>query len=88
MLQKPVTVWRYFPVAALTSLGVVVVVNTVLAYAALSTFPDLATPDDFDTGNRYARVLDTAQRPLAPPQETPLHLVGPTLPSAQPANGN
>jgi nitrogen fixation protein FixH len=57
--------WRFFPMAALLSLAVVIAVNGLLAYFALSTFPGLAVANDFDTSNRYDQVLEAAQRQAA-----------------------
>jgi nitrogen fixation protein FixH len=61
----PPTPWRFFPLAAIAALGVVVAVNGVLAWAALSSFPGLAVEDDFATSNRYDRILDRASRQAA-----------------------
>jgi nitrogen fixation protein FixH len=63
--RKTGTAWQHFPLFALLSLGVVIIVNGILAYDALSTFPGLAVADDFDASNRYDEVLAKAQRQAA-----------------------
>jgi nitrogen fixation protein FixH len=57
--------WRWFPVASLAALGVVVLINSGMIYAALHTFPGNAADDGFDASNRYNRVLDLAARQAA-----------------------
>lgn len=57
--------WRWFPWAMVGCLGVVVAVNGVLAWAALSSFPGKAVDDDFGVSNRYDRVLAQAERQAA-----------------------
>jgi nitrogen fixation protein FixH len=57
--------WRWFPQAMILSLLVVVAVNILMAYYALSTFPGLAVANDFDTSNRYDAVLARAERQAA-----------------------
>ena len=57
--------WRWFPVASLAALGVVVLNNTGMIYEALHTFPGNSADDGFDTSNRYDRVLDAAAQQAA-----------------------
>jgi nitrogen fixation protein FixH len=57
--------WRWFPVASLAALGVVVLINTGMIYAALHTFPGNSADDGFDASNRYDRVLDAAAQKAA-----------------------
>ena len=55
------SVWRLFPWAMVGCLLVVVAVNGVLAWAALSSFPGNAVADDFGTSNRYNHILAQAE---------------------------
>jgi nitrogen fixation protein FixH len=65
-LQVPArTRWRLFPLAMILCLLVVVAVNGVLAWAALSSFPGKAVEDDFGASNRYDQVLEKASRQAA-----------------------
>ena len=57
--------WRWFPWAMVGCLLVVVGVNGVLAWAALSSFPGKAVDDDFGTSNRYDKILEQAERQVA-----------------------
>ena len=57
--------WRWFPVASLAALGVVVLINSGMIYAALHTFPGNSADDGFDTSNRYDKVLDVAAQQAA-----------------------
>ena len=57
--------WRWFPWAMVGCLMVVVCVNGVLAWAALSSFPGQAVDDDFGASNRYDRILAQAERQAA-----------------------
>jgi nitrogen fixation protein FixH len=55
--------WRFFPLAVVLSIGVVVAVNAGLIYAALHTFPGAAGDDaSFALSNHYDTVLERAQR--------------------------
>ncbi len=58
--------WRFFPLAVVLSIGVVVAVNAVLIYDALHTFPGAAGDDaSFALSNHYGTVLEQAQRVAA-----------------------
>ncbi len=59
------SLWRMFPLAVTLSLGFVVVVNSILAWAAISSYPGDAVQDDFGTSNRYDQVLEKATRQAA-----------------------
>jgi nitrogen fixation protein FixH len=61
----PRSAWRWFPWAMVGCLLVVVGVNGVLAWAALSSFPGKAVEDDFGASNRYDQVLAQAERQAA-----------------------
>jgi nitrogen fixation protein FixH len=55
--------WRWFPIAVVLSIGVVVAVNAGMIYAALHTFPGAAGDDaSFALSNHYDTVIDRAQR--------------------------
>lgn len=57
-MNQPVrTGWRYFPHWTIGLLFVVVAVNGFMAYEAVGSFPGTATDADFDTSNRYDKVL-------------------------------
>ena len=53
--------WRWFPWALVASLGVVVVANAALGWAAFSSFPGKAVEDDFGASNGYDKVLAAAR---------------------------
>jgi nitrogen fixation protein FixH len=57
--------WRFFPWAIGASLGLVMVVNFGMIYAALHTFPGKAGSDGFDLSNHYDAVLDSVARQAA-----------------------
>jgi nitrogen fixation protein FixH len=57
--------WRFFPLWVVAGLGLVVVVNAGMIYAALSTFPGQAGEEDFALSNHYDAVLDREQREAA-----------------------
>ncbi len=60
------TPWRFFPLGLVLSIGVVVVVNAGMIYAALHTFPGAAGDDEsFALSNHYDTVLEQAQRVAA-----------------------
>ena len=59
------SIWRFFPLAVVAGLGLVVVVNAGLIYAALRTFPGQAGKEDFALSNHYDAVLDREQREAA-----------------------
>ena len=50
--------WKLFPLAIIAGLGVVVLVNVGMVYAALHSFPGKAGDEDFALSNRYDAVLD------------------------------
>jgi nitrogen fixation protein FixH len=52
--------WKRFPHYMLLAMGLVIAVNVRFIYVAVTTFPGAATNDDFDTSNRYNKVLDAA----------------------------
>jgi nitrogen fixation protein FixH len=56
------SVWRLFPWLVAASMGVVVVVNAGMIFAALASFPGKTGNDGFDLSNQYDAVLDHAQR--------------------------
>lgn len=49
--------WRFFPLAIVGGLGLVVAVNGVMIWQALATFPGKAGRDGFALSNRYNMVL-------------------------------
>ena len=59
MRQSP---WRFFPLATVAGLGLVVLVNAGLVFAALHSFPGKAGDEDFALSNRYDAVLEREQR--------------------------
>lgn len=59
------TVWRWFPVGLIASMGVVFAVNGYMVYDAVSTFPGAAGTDGFNLSNEYKRVLATAHQQAA-----------------------
>ena len=59
------SLWRYFPLAIVGGLGLVVVVNAGMVYAALHSFPGKAGDEDFALSNRYDAVLEREQQEIA-----------------------
>jgi nitrogen fixation protein FixH len=59
------SLWRFFPLAVVAGLGLVVVVNAGLVYAALHGFPGQAGDEGFALSNHYDAVLDREQREAA-----------------------
>ncbi len=58
--------WRFFPVAVIVSMTIVVAVNAGMVYTALHSFPGAAEGDEgFALSNHYDNVLDQAQREAA-----------------------
>jgi nitrogen fixation protein FixH len=49
--------WRFFPLAVVGGLGLVVAVNGAMIWQALATFPGKAGRDGFALSNRYNMVL-------------------------------
>lgn len=49
--------WRWFPIGMIASLIVVVMVNAVMIYLAVHSFPGSAGEDGFDLGNAYDHIL-------------------------------
>jgi nitrogen fixation protein FixH len=58
------SMWRFFPLAVVAALGLVVAVNAGLVYAALHSFPGQAG-EDFALSNHYDAVLERVQREAA-----------------------
>jgi nitrogen fixation protein FixH len=56
------SVWRWFPWLVAGAIGLVVVINAGLIYAALSSFPGKAGNEGFELSNQYDAVLDHARR--------------------------
>jgi nitrogen fixation protein FixH len=56
------SIWRFFPLAIVGGLGIVVMVNLGMVYAALHSFPGKAGDEDFALSNRYDAVLEREQR--------------------------
>jgi nitrogen fixation protein FixH len=52
--------WKHFPRYMILAMGVVVAVNIRFIYVAVKTFPGAATADDFDTSNRYDKIMQAA----------------------------
>lgn len=56
------SLWRYFPLAVILCMAVVVAVNAGMIYAALHTFPGAAGDDEsFALSNHYDTVLEQQQ---------------------------
>ena len=61
--QGGASLWRFFPLAVVVSIGVVIAVNIGLVYAALHSFPGKAGGDEgFVLSNHYNTVLEQAER--------------------------
>jgi nitrogen fixation protein FixH len=56
------SLWRFFPLGVVAGLGVVVLVNAGMVYAALHSFPGQAGNEDFQLSNHYDAVLEHEQR--------------------------
>ena len=54
--------WRFFPWLVAAGIGVVVMVNAALVYAALASFPGKTGDAGFELSNKYDAVLDRARR--------------------------
>lgn len=55
--------WRFFPLAVIGAMALVVAVNAGMVYAALHSFPGAAEGDEgFALSNHYDAVLERAQR--------------------------
>ena len=63
--SRPASLWRFFPLAVIIAMSVVVAVNAGLVYAALHSFPGKAGDEAFDLSNRYDAVLEQARREAA-----------------------
>jgi nitrogen fixation protein FixH len=59
------SLWRFFPLAIVAGLGIVVVVNAGMVYAALHSFPGQAGNEGFQLSNHYDAVLEREQREAA-----------------------
>jgi nitrogen fixation protein FixH len=64
-VSVPRSPWRWFPWALIGALGVVIVVNFGMVWAALHTFPGVAQTDVFDESNKYDAVLAEAKKEAA-----------------------
>ncbi len=62
---RPRSAWRFFPLAVVGAMAVVVVVNVGMAWSALRTFPGTAVNDAFDHSNEYDKVLNAAAHEAA-----------------------
>ncbi|MES2713680.1 MAG: FixH family protein [Pseudomonadota bacterium] len=79
---------RWIPWVFVGGMGLVVVVNGLLIWFALSTFTGVSTPRAYDRGRTYNDVLAEAARQDALGWSTQLRLAGPVLEvSALDANG-
>jgi nitrogen fixation protein FixH len=54
--------WNMFPVWLVIAMGTVMAVNARFVTIAFTTFPGIATADDFDTSNDYNRILSGVER--------------------------
>jgi nitrogen fixation protein FixH len=52
--------WKHFPRYMILAMAFVMAVNVRFIYVAVTTFPGVATNDDFDTSNRYNAVMQAA----------------------------
>jgi nitrogen fixation protein FixH len=59
---SPRSAWRLFPWLIGAAMGVVVVVNVGMIYAALASFPGNAGEEGFGLSNQYNAVLDHVER--------------------------
>ena len=59
------SIWRFFPLALIGGLGLVVLVNAGMVFAALHSFPGQAGQEDFELSNHYDAVLAREQREAA-----------------------
>ena len=57
--------WRKFPHAMIAAMLAVIAINVRFIVIAVTSFPGVATNDDFDTSNRYNAVLEQAARERA-----------------------
>jgi nitrogen fixation protein FixH len=64
-VERTGTAWRFFPWYVAGGLGFVVLVNFAMGWAAVQTFPGLATTHGFAESNGYDRVLAAADRQAA-----------------------
>jgi len=63
--SKPRSAWRYFPLAVVAAMAVVIAVNFGMAWSAIRTFPGAAVRDTFDHSNDYDKVLNAAAQQAA-----------------------
>lgn len=56
-VQRPRSLWSWFPWFIAAALGAVIAVNSYMVYAALSTFPGNAGSDGFDLSNHYNTII-------------------------------
>jgi nitrogen fixation protein FixH len=59
------SLWRFFPLGVVAGLGLVVVVNAGMVYAALHSFPGQAGDEGFELSNHYDAVLDRQRHEAA-----------------------
>lgn len=57
--------WRFFPLAVVAAIGLVVVVNGGMIYAAVHSFPGKANEEGFALSNHYDAVLAVSEREAA-----------------------
>jgi nitrogen fixation protein FixH len=57
--------WGWFPLAVIAGLGIVVLVNAGMVFAALHSFPGQAGSEDFALSNHYDAVLQRAAQDAA-----------------------
>lgn len=61
----PSSRWNWFPWAIVAGMGVTILVNGVLIWIALTSFPGEATKDPYTMGMNYNRILDRAEQQTA-----------------------
>jgi nitrogen fixation protein FixH len=63
--KRPRSMWRFFPLAIVVAMSIVVAVNAGMVYAALHSFPGKAGDEGFDLSNHYGAVLEQSRREAA-----------------------
>ena len=63
--MQPRSAWRFFPLAVIACMAVVIAVNVGMAWSAIRTFPGAAVNDTFDHSNDYDKVLNAAANEAA-----------------------
>jgi nitrogen fixation protein FixH len=56
------SLWRFFPIAVIAAMALVVAVNAGLVFAAVHSFPGKAGSEGFALSNHYDAVLNQAER--------------------------